>query len=362
MDLLITLLLPLSITLLVAAVAAVIVALVTAAAIKIFSRQPNIRHALRGRLRTPAGVFAALVAGSIAAGTTGVVGYAGDNAPVVERTLAIACIAAGAWLVIRVISAAGDVLARRLVHTEDGNGHNRRMRTQVILLTRVAIAVVVILAIGATLFTFPGARAVGTSLLASAGLASVIAGLAAQSVLGNVFAGMQLAFSDAIRVDDVVVVEDEWGSIEEITLTYVVVHIWDDRRLVLPSTYFTSTPFANWSRRSSQIMGTVELDLDWRVPLDDMRAELQAVVARSDLWDGRTASLVVTEAVDGRVRVRILVSADGTDKIFDLRCAVREAMITWLRTAHPEALPVQRVRAIDPETPREAELAAAEGW
>src|SRR3954454_10434489 len=141
------------------------------------------------------------------------------------------------------------------------------MRTQVQVLRRVTVAVLVVCAAAGIALTFPSARACGASLLASAGLLSIVAGLAAQSSLANVFAGMQLAFTDAIRVDDVVVVDQQWGRIEEITLTYVVVHIWDDRRLILPCTYFTNTPFENWTRTSSELLGAVEFDLDWRVPV-----------------------------------------------------------------------------------------------
>ncbi|MFP5365357.1 MAG: mechanosensitive ion channel family protein, partial [Actinomycetes bacterium] len=171
---------------------------------------------------------------------------------------------------------------------------------------------------------------------------SIVAGLAAQTSLVNVFAGMQLAFTDAIRVDDVVVVQKEWGRIEEITLTYVVVHIWDDRRLILPSTYFTTTPFENWTRRQSEVMGTVEFDLDWRAPVEDMRAELRTVLAGTELWDQRVGILQITDATGGFVRVRILVSAADSAALFDLRCLIREAMVTFLQQGHPQALPQQR--------------------
>src|SRR3712207_6783548 len=191
--------------------------------------------------------------------------------------------------------------------------------------------------------TFPGARAAGTSLFASAGVVSVIAGLAAQSTLANVFAGLQLAFTDAIRVDDVVVVEGEWGRIEEITMTYVVVHLWDDRRLIMPSTYFTTTPFQNWTRRAADLLGTVELDLDWSVPVDEMRQELTRLLESTDLWDHRVGVLQVTEATGGYVRVRALASAVDAPTLFDLRCHVREELVDWLQRTHPGALPRARV-------------------
>ncbi|WP_374223636.1 mechanosensitive ion channel family protein [Arthrobacter sp. ISL-30] len=172
-----------------------------------------------------------------------------------------------------------------------------------------------------------------------------MAGLAAQTSLVNVFAGVQLAFTDAIRVDDVVVVQKEWGRIEEITLTYVVVHIWDDRRLILPSTYFTTTPFENWTRRQSAVMGTVEFDLDWRAPIEAMRSELRTLLASTELWDERVGILQVTDATNGFVRVRILLSAADSASLFDLRCLIREAMVMFLQQ-HPEALPHLRYESV----------------
>ncbi|TCK59764.1 mechanosensitive ion channel-like protein [Curtobacterium sp. PhB136] len=229
----------------------------------------------------------------------------------------------------------------------------RRIRTQVLILRRLTVAVLVIIGVGAILLTFPGVEAAGASVLASAGLISVIAGLAAQSTLGNVFAGMQLAFSGSIRVDDVVVVETQWGRIEEITLTYVVVHLWDDRRFVLPSTYFTSTPFENWTRTNSELLGAVEFDLDWRVRPSEMRVELDRILDRTELWDKRVKVLQVTDAVQGYVRVRVLATSHDAPSLFDLRCYIREELVDWIQRTHPDALPVQRVLMVDEvATPR----------
>ena len=201
--------------------------------------------------------------------------------------------------------------------------------------------------IASILLTFPGVQAVGTSVLASAGVVSVIAGLAAQSTLGNVFAGVQLAFNDAIRVDDVVVVDTQWGRIEEITLTYVVVHIWDDRRLVLPSTYFTTTPFENWTRHSSELLGSIDFDLDWRVSPGRMRERLTEILDASPIWDRRASVLQVTDAVGGYVHVRVLVTAVDAPTLFDLRCSVREQLVEWLRSEDADALPQTRVELVE---------------
>ncbi|MDC7122016.1 mechanosensitive ion channel family protein [Cellulomonas fimi] len=268
-----------------------------------------------------------------------------DPAPwrvVVEHVLLILLIVAVAWLIGSLAFVLEDAaLARYRIDVED-NRRARRVRTQVQLLRRITVAVLVVCAIAAILLTFPSARTFGASLLASAGLLSIVAGLAAQSSLANLFAGMQLAFTDAIRVDDVVVVDGEWGRIEEITLTYVVVHVWDDRRLILPSTHFTTTPFENWTRRQADLLGTVELDLDWEVPVDAMRAELTRLLEATDLWDGRVGILQVTDAVGGAVRVRVLASARDAPTLFDLRCYVREGLVGWLQREAPEGLPRTR--------------------
>ncbi|PYY40973.1 mechanosensitive ion channel family protein [Curtobacterium sp. MCLR17_043] len=260
----------------------------------------------------------------------------------------IVTIAVGCWLACQVAIFLEDLGLHRFRIDVPDNRQARRIRTQVLIIRRLTVAVLVIIAVGAILLTFDGVEAAGASVLASAGLISVVAGLAAQSTLGNVFAGMQLAFSGSIRVDDVVVVEQQWGRIEEITLTYVVVHLWDDRRFVLPSTYFTSTPFENWTRTGSELLGAVEFDLDWRVSPADMRAELDRILDTSTIWDRRVKVLQVTDAVGGLVRVRILVTAPDAGGLFDLRCYVREEMVEWIQRTHPDALPVQRVQLTQP--------------
>lgn len=263
----------------------------------------------------------------------------------------IAAIGAGAWLLAAVLVFLEDLALTRADIGSRDNRIARRRRTQVLLIKRLTIAAVVVIAIGAVLLSFPGVRALGASVLASAGLISVVAALAAQSTLANVFAGIQLAFNDAIKVDDVVIVESEWGWIEEITLSYVVVRLWDDRRMVLPSTYFTTTPFQNWTRRNSELLGAVELDLDWRVDVDRIRTQLTPIMAEAlaaGLWDERVAHVQVTDAVSGFVRVRVLVTAVDAPTLFDLRCLVRERLVQWLREHDPDALPRQRL-LIDPD-------------
>ena len=269
----------------------------------------------------------------------------------VEHVLLIAFIVTVAWLVGSLAFVLEDAALQRYRIDVADNRHARRVRTQVQVLRRITVAVLVLCAIAAILLTFPSARTLGASLLASAGLISIVAGLAAQSSLANVFAGLQLAFTDAIRVDDVVVVADEWGRIEEITLTYVVVHVWDDRRLILPSTYFTTTPFENWTRRAADLLGTVELDVDWEVPVEAMRTELNRLLQGTDLWDGRVGILQVTDAVGGMVRIRALASAVDAPTLFDLRCFVREELVGWLQREAPQSLPKTRWEGSAPSAP-----------
>lgn len=272
----------------------------------------------------------------------------------IEHGLRIALIVAVAWLIGALAFVVEDAALKRFRSEVADDRHARRIRTQITVLRRVTVTVLVLCTVAAVLLTFPSARAAGASVLASAGLVSLVAGLAAQSVLGNFFAGVQLAFSDAIRMGDVVVVDGEWGRIEEITMTYVVVQIWDDRRLILPSTRFTSSSFENWTRRSSELLGTVEIDLDWNVPIEAMRAELRRLLDATDLWDGRVGVLQVTDASKGTVRTRALASAANSGALWDLRCYLREGLVGWLQREMPSALPRTRWEAGAPPAPTTA--------
>jgi small-conductance mechanosensitive channel len=264
------------------------------------------------------------------------------------RAADIMLIGSACWLLVRVLVVGEQIVLGRLRVDVEDNRRIRRARTQVTLLRRVVAAVVIVLGLAAALMTFPELRTFGASLLASAGLAGIVAGLAAQTTLANMFAGLQLAFTDAVRIDDVVVVEDEWGWIEEITLTYVVLHIWDERRLVLPTSYFTTTPFQNWTRTQARVLGAVTLHLDYATPLTALREHAEAVIAASPRWDGRDWVLQVTETTETTMVVRVLASAVDAPTSWDLRCEIREALLTFLQQNHPESLPVQRV-VLDPE-------------
>ena len=261
----------------------------------------------------------------------------------VNHAFLIVTIIVATWLIAALVGYGLSIAVGRYRIDAPDNRAARRAQTQILIVRRLLVVIIVVVGLASVLLTFPEVQALGTSVLASAGVVSIVAGLAAQSTLSNVFAGIQLAFSDAIRVDDVVVVNLEWGRIEEITLTYVVVHVWDDRRLVVPSTYFTSNPFENWTRTSSQLLGEVDFDLDWRVSTSAMREQLGVILKQTKSWDGRTQVLQVTDAVGGFVHVRILVSAKDSPTLFDLRCYVREAMVDWVQSENPQTMPRTRV-------------------
>ena len=329
----------------IAVVAALVLTLVVAGIVTLIVRAIGRRRRWQGdpmrHVRMPfrAALVVALVSPALAATWPG----DAESARTRDHVILIVAIVVGAWLLGAVLGfAIGLAMGRYRIDVPD-NRIARRVRTQLAVVRRLIYVILFVIAIGAVLLTFPEVQAVGTSVLASAGVISVVAGLAAQSTLSNLFAGMQLAFSGAIRVDDVVVVEQQWGRIEEITLSYVVVHIWDDRRLVLPCTYFTQTPFENWTRTSSELLGAVEFDLDWRVPTGRMREELDRILENASLWDGRTKVLQVTDAIGGFVHVRVLVTARDAAALFDLRALVRERLVDWLQREAPEALPTQRV-------------------
>jgi len=229
--------------------------------------------------------------------------------------------------------------------TVSDNLRARRVHTHMQFLRRVLIGLVVLLDIGALLWSLHDPRLwkFGTGLLASAGLASLILATAAKSTASNLIAGMQIALSEPIRIDDVVVIQGEWGRIEEITSTYVVLKIWDERRLVIPLSLFIEQPFENWTRSKGELLGTAFLYVDYTAPIDDIRAELTRAVSESPLWDGRVCGLQVTNLTDRSMELRCLVSASGSSQLFDLRCVVRERMIEFLRAKAPRSLPTMRV-------------------
>lgn len=248
-----------------------------------------------------------------------------------------------AWLLVGAVLVLEDAVATRYALDEADNLKARKVITQMRILRRVVVVVIGVIALGAILMRYEPFRELGTGILASAGIAGIVVGIAAQRTLSNLIAGFQIAFTQPIRVDDVVIVEGEFGRIEEITLTYVVVRVWDDRRIVLPITRFIEEPFENWTRESSELLGTVFLYVDPTTPIDEIRAALGRIVEASDYYDGRMWRLHVTEATERAVELRALMSAASASELWELRCEVREQLIAYVQERFPEALP--RVRA-----------------
>lgn len=261
----------------------------------------------------------------------------------VRHAAAVGALVAVTWLGAALVHAGAALLRARHDITHPDNLEARRVQTQLLVLERTLVAVIVVLGLAAVLMTFPRVREIGASLLVSAGVAGLALGLAARPVLENLIAGLQLAFSQPIRIDDVVIVEGEWGRIEEITMTYVVVAIWDQRRLVVPFSRFISQPFQNWTRRSAEILGTVFIHADYTVPVDAVRAELERVCRACELWDGRVCILQVTDATPRTLEMRALVSASDSARAWDLRVHVREALVGFLQREYPDCLPRARL-------------------
>jgi len=261
--------------------------------------------------------------------------------------VAVGLIAVTAYLLIRLLRGAEELIVARLDLQDADNLDARRIQTQLHVLRAVLTSFIASAAIIAVLLFVPGFRQLGAGLLASAGIAGLVLGFAAQRALGNLLAGFQIAVTQPIRLDDVVVVEGEWGRVEEISLTYVVVRIWDERRLILPISYFLEHPFTNWTRESSEILGTVFLYTDYAVPIPALRAELERIVAASKFWDGRVCNLVVTDSTPRALEIRALVSAKDGGKAWDLRCEVREKLVGFLAERYPGSLPRFRAELDD---------------
>lgn len=260
----------------------------------------------------------------------------------VSHALLVATILAGGWVLTKAVRVFEEAANRRFEDAEVEDLRARAVRTQVRGVRNIADFVIFVLAFGFALTTFESVRQIGNGVLASAGLAGIVLGFAAQKTLATLLAGIQLTLTQRIRVDDIVVVEGHWGSIEEIRLTYVVVRIWDKRRLVLPATYFIEKPFENWTRSSTELLGTVHLWLDYSVPVDEIRAELERILKASEHWDGEAWGVVVTDANERAMLVRSLISAKDANAHWNLRCEVREKLITYVQKNYPEALPKLR--------------------
>jgi len=255
------------------------------------------------------------------------------------------------WLLVRAVAAGEQAILRDHPMEVADNLEARRIQTQTRVLSRVLMGAIILVGVSLILLTFPMVRQIGTALLASAGIIGLVAGIAAKPVFGNLIAGLQIALTQPIRLDDVVIVEGEWGRVEEINSSYVVVRIWDARRMVVPLTWFIEHPFQNWTRRSADLLGTAFLWLDYTAPIPAIRAELERICKGEALWDGQVCVTQVTETSEHTLQVRLLVSARNSGDAFDLRCIVRERMLDFLAREHPQALPRTRAELNQEVTP-----------
>jgi len=261
----------------------------------------------------------------------------------VTHILSVFFIGLVSWLLIKMVYVLEDYIVSRFAVDVKDNLRARKILTQLKVLKRIAVIVVGVIALATMLMMFPKVRQLGTTILASAGIIGIVVGMAAQRTISTFIAGLQIAFTQPIRVDDVVIVENEWGRIEEITLTYVVVKIWDLRRLIVPITYFIEKPFQNWTRVSADILGTIFIYVDYTVPIDSVREELGRIVKNSsNLWDGKVCVLQVTNTSERTVELRALVSAADASAAWSLRCEVREKLVDFIQKNYPEALPKLR--------------------
>jgi len=267
------------------------------------------------------------------------------------RLLHIGLTACVIWLLVRAVAAGEQAILRDHPMEVADNLEARRIQTQTRVLSRVLMGAIILVGVSLILLTFPMVRQIGTALLASAGIIGLVAGIAAKPVFGNLIAGLQIALTQPIRLDDVVIVEGEWGRVEEIGSSYVVVRIWDERRMVVPLTWFIEHPFQNWTRRSADLLGTAFLWLDYRAPIPAIRAELERICKGEALWDGRVCVTQVTETTEHTLQVRLLVSARNSGDAFDLRCIVRERMLDFLAREHPQALPRTRAELLQQPDP-----------
>jgi small-conductance mechanosensitive channel len=268
-------------------------------------------------------------------------------APVLNKTVEILLTISFANVLIAVVKVFEDYIYHTFDIQKADNLKERKIRTQLQFIRRIAVGLIVILAVCVILLSFNNLRKIGTGLLTGVGVGGIIIGFAAQKSLGNFLAGFQIAFTQPLRIDDVLVVEGEWGRVEEITLSYVVLNIWDQRRLILPINYFVEKPFQNWTRNSADILGTVFIYLDYTMPLDPLRQELTRLLDGDPLWDRRVNLLQVTNASERTMEVRALMSAANSSNAFDLRCHIREGLIRFVQEYYPDSLPVTR---LDPGT------------
>lgn len=303
--------------------------------------QSVILKKLRKRLKLP--TFILVIFLSIVAGFS-IIGFETLGLQSLRHFLSIIIIICIAWFSINAVTALKLIILSKYDIEQKDNLKARRVYTQFRIFERIIIFIIILITLSIILMTFDRIRNIGISLFASAGVAGIIIGLAAQRIIASVLAGFQIAITQPIRIDDVVIVENEWGWIEEITLTYVVVRIWDKRRLIVPTTYFIEKPFQNWTRVSADILGTVYIYTDYQAPVNELRKELKRILEKCDYWDGNVNVLQVTNSTEKTIEIRALMSAVDSPTAWNLRVHVREKLIEFLQKNYPDCLPKTRVQ------------------
>lgn len=303
-------------------------------------RRTEFTRSLVIRTRGPSRLALVILAASWAVRVSPI---SGAEARLIQHGLLVAFIVLAGWVVITALDIGAALYMRRFRIDVDDNLLARKHLTQVRILRQALAILVIVLTAAFALMTIPGVRQLGISLLAAGGAAGIIVGFALQPLLSNIMAGVQIALTQPIRIDDAVIVEGEWGVVEEITSAYVVIRIWDKRRLIVPLKYFLEKPFQNWTRTTSDLIGVVLLYLDYSTPLEPLRKKLEEIARASPLWDREVVVLQVTDARERTMEVRCLVGAHSAGAAFDLRCEVREKLIAFLQEKFPHALPRDRI-------------------
>lgn len=307
---------------------------------QIIAEKENLTEPVGKHLRKPILGVLIVIAIRLAVPHLGFSAYVFES---VRTGLSLCLIILVSWAIIKATRVMDDFVTAYFDVNAQDNLSARKVHTQMKVLKQVIVILAVIIGLGSTLMMFEKVRQLGTSLLASAGIMGLVVGIAAQKTIGNFITGVQIAMTQPIRLDDVVVVENEWGKIEEITLTYVVVRLWDMRRLIVPVTYFFEKPFQNWTRVTAEIIGTVYLYADYSVSVEAVRQEFYRIVESSPLWNRKVKALQVTGANEDTIELRALVSVDDASKAWDLRCEVREKLVGFLQKQYPQALPRVRI-------------------
>ncbi|WP_439879557.1 mechanosensitive ion channel family protein [Pontibacter sp. MBLB2868] len=272
--------------------------------------------------------------------------YSDETVYLFKRVTEVLNIIAFAWILIKLTNVARDVVRKKYQIGKADNYRERKLYTQLQFIRRIAIILIIFIALSMILLSFDAVRKLGTGLLTSAGVAGIVIGLAAQKSIANLLAGLQLAFTQPIRLDDVLVVEGEFGRVEEITLTYVVLKLWDNRRLILPLNYFIEKPFQNWTRTGSNILATVYLYTDYTIPVDELRKQFEVILAGTELWDKQVSVLQVTDSTEKTLQLRALMSASSSSLAWDLKCLVREKLVQFIQQHYPNALPKERAELL----------------